>query len=228
MRYIVVDKAAKLKRRHKIVQKIVAIFTAMVIVALAIALWVYWKSMTPTILDIAQVQVKAQTTQAVNEAVLSVLQGVDYADFVTVEKNSQNEVVLITANSNSVNQLARNASIVTQGKINTLFQQAISIPLGTLSGIPLLSQLGPDVNIVIDPVGTVQCSFVSHFETAGINQTLHRIYLNVSSTVDVIIPSSHQVVQIETPILVCETVIVGKVPDTFLQGGLLLGQSQQQ
>ncbi len=228
MRYIVVDKAAKLKRRRKIVQKIVAIFTAMVIVALAIALWVYWKSMTPTILDIAQVQVKAQTTQAVNEAVLSVLQGVDYADFVTVEKNSQNEVVLITANSNSVNQLARNASIVTQGKINTLFQQAISIPLGTLSGIPLLSQLGPDVNIVIDPVGTVQCSFVSHFETAGINQTLHRIYLNVSSTVDVIIPSSHQVVQIETPILVCETVIVGKVPDTFLQGGLLLGQSQQQ
>lgn len=227
MRYIVVDKAAKLKRRRKIVQKIVAIFTAMVIVALAIALWVYWKSMTPTILDIAQVQVKAQTTQAVNEAVLSVLQGVDYADFVTVEKNSQNEVVLITANSNSVNQLARNASIVTQGKINTLFQQAISIPLGTLSGIPLLSQLGPDVNIVIDPVGTVQCSFVSHFETAGINQTLHRIYLNVSSTVDVIIPSSHQVVQIETPILVCETVIVGKVPDTFLQGGLLLGQSQQ-
>ena len=228
MRYIVVDKAAKLKRRRKIVQKIVAIFTAMVIVALAIALWVYWKSMTPPILDIAQVQVKAQTTQAVNEAVLSVLQGVDYADFVTVEKNSQNEVVLITANSNSVNQLARNASIVTQGKINTLFQQAISIPLGTLSGIPLLSQLGPDVNIVIDPVGTVQCSFVSHFETAGINQTLHRIYLNVSSTVDVIIPSSHQVVQIETPILVCETVIVGKVPDTFLQGGLLLGQSQQQ
>ena len=228
MRYIVVDKAAKLKRRRKIVQKIVAIFTAMVIVALAIALWVYWKSMTPTILDIAQVQVKAQTTQAVNEAVLSVLQGVDYADFVTVEKNSQNEVVLITANSNSVNQLARTASIVTQGKINTLFQQAISIPLGTLSGIPLLSQLGPDVNIVIDPVGTVQCSFVSHFETAGINQSLHRIYLNVSSTVDVIIPSSHQVVQIETPILVCETVIVGKVPDTFLQGGLLLGQSQQQ
>lgn len=228
MRYIVVDKAAKLKRRRKILQKIIAIFTAMVIVALAIALWVYWKSMTPTILDIAQVQVKAQTTQAVNEAVLSVLQGVDYADFVTVEKNSQNEVVLITANSNSVNQLARNASIVTQGKINTLFQQAISIPLGTLSGIPLLSQLGPDVNIVIDPVGTVQCSFVSHFETAGINQTLHRIYLNVSSTVDVIIPSSHQVVQIDTPILVCETVIVGKVPDTFLQGGLLLGQSQQQ
>lgn len=228
MRYIVVDKAAKLKRRRKILQKIIAIFTAIVIVALAIALWVYWKSMTPTILDIAQVQVKAQTTQAVNEAVLSVLQGVDYADFVTVEKNSQNEVVLITANSNSVNQLARNASIVTQGKINTLFQQAISIPLGTLSGIPLLSQLGPDVNIVIDPVGTVQCSFVSHFETAGINQTLHRIYLNVSSTVDVIIPSSHQVVQIETPILVCETVIVGKVPDTFLQGSLLLGQSQQQ
>lgn len=228
MRYIVVDKAAKLKRRRKIVQKIVAIFTTMVIVALAIALWVYWKSMTPTILDIAQVQVKAQTTQAVNDAVLSVLQGVDYADFVTVEKNSQNEVVLITANSNSVNQLARTASIVTQGKINTLFQQAISIPLGTLSGIPLLSQLGPDVNIVIDPVGTVQCSFVSHFETAGINQTLHRIYLNVSSTVDVIIPSSHQVVQIETPILVCETVIVGKVPDTFLQGSLLLGQSQQQ
>ena len=224
-RYVVVNRGERALKRRRLLKKAVAIFCVLLVAAAALSVWFYWRSMTPTILDIALVQVQSQTAQAVNEALSAVLGGVDYRQLITVEKNSQNDVVLLTANSNAINTLARSAALTTQGKINGLFADSIKIPLGTLSGIPLLNELGPHLKIEVSPVGTVSCAFTSEFETAGINQTLHRIYLTVQSTVDVIIPSSHQIVETETPVLVCETVIVGKVPDTFLQGGFLLGSS---
>ena len=133
---------------------------------------------------------------------------------------------MIYADSAKVNALARQMAIVSQSKINALTSFDVDIPLGTLSGLPLLSEKGPKVNIVVSPMGTVNCTFTSTFQAAGINQTLHRIYLNVESVVDLIIPGSHTQVSTSTPILLCESVIIGKVPQTFLQGGLTLGGSE--
>lgn len=224
--YIVVNRAEKQKKRKRFFRKLLCGIIVLVIVVIAIALWVYWKSMTPTILDIAQVRVHSEATRAINEAVLAVFEReINYSDLVVVEKNKDNEVVLLTANSALVNSLARNTSLLTQTKISKLFESPINIPLGTLSGIPLFNELGPNVSIEVTPVGTVTCSMVSKFETAGINQTLHRIYLNVDGKVDLIVPTMHQVLEISTPILICETVIVGQVPQTFLQGGFVLGSS---
>ena len=129
----------------------------------------------------------------------------------------------ISANSAVVNTLAHTTAILSQKKINEIQSFDVNIPLGTLSGIPLLSEKGPTVNVVVSPIGNVSCNFTSMFESAGINQTLHRIYINVQSKVDLIMPTSHVEVETTTPILVCESLIIGKVPDTFLQGGLLLG-----
>ncbi len=226
--YVIVNRTEKRKKRKKMLKRLLAVFVLLIFIAVAIALWIYWRSMTPTILDIAQVEVQSEATRAANEAVLAVFnEGVVYEDLVTVERNSQNEIELITANSIIVNDLARNTSLVTQSKINSLFEESISIPLGTLSGIPLLNNIGPNVSISVSPIGTATCNFVSKFESAGINQTLHRIYMNVTSKVDLIIPTMHKVVEITTPILICETVVVGKVPQTYLQGGLVWASAQK-
>ena len=220
--YVVVNQAEKRKKRKKVCRRVIAVFLLLLIAVIGLLLWIYWKSMTPTILEIAEVRVQSEATRAANEAVLSVFNGgVKYDDIVTVERNNENEVVLVSANQVAVNQLARNTSLVTQNKISGLFDKAISIPLGSLTGIPLLNDRGPLVNIEVSPIGAVECKFVSNFESAGINQTLHRIYLNVESRVDVIIPSMHKVLIVSTPILVCETVIIGKIPDAYLQGGIV-------
>lgn len=198
--------------------------TVLVILSVAVAAWVYWRSMTPTILDIAHTRLTAETTFAVNQAVYDALaECADYDDLIKIERNAQNEIVLISANSALVNALARNTALLSQNKINSLDFFDIDIPLGTLSGIPLLSDKGPTVRVTVTPIGKVTCTFNSVFETAGINQTLHRIYINVNSKVDLIMPTSHLEVETVTPILLSESLIIGNVPETFLQGGLLLG-----
>jgi len=226
--YVVVNRAEKRKKRKKLCRRLVAAFLVLLVCALGIAAWIYWRSMTPTILDIVEVRVRSEATRAANEAVLAVFDGgVKYADIVAVERNAQNEIVMLSANQVTVNELARDTSLVTQSKISALFDEAINIPFGTLTGIPLLSEVGPNVSISVSPIGAVTCKFVSYFESAGINQTLHRIYLQVDSRIDVIVPSMHKVLEISTPVLVCETVIVGKIPDTYLQGGVLVNGKTQ-
>ena len=225
-RYTVVNKGAKQQKSRKLLRRLVFFLIITIVLSITLALWIYWRSMSPTVLDIAQTRLKAETTLAVNDAVSTILSSVDgYSDFFTVEKNSANEIVMIYANSALVNTFARNTAILSQRKINELRSFKIDIPLGSLSGVPLLSEKGPTVDVVVSPIGNVSCTFKSVFETAGINQTLHRIYVNVCSNVDLIMPTSHVKVETVTPILISESLIIGKVPDTFLQGGLLLGSA---
>ena len=224
-RYAVVNKSAQQQKRRKLTRRFVAIVLVAVFLSIWLALWIYWRSMSPTILDVAQTRLKSETTMAVNDAVCSSLKGVNFSEFVVIEKNAQGDILMLTANSALVNMLAYNTAILSQVKINELKSFNIDIPLGTLSGIPLLSEKGPTVNVVVSPIGKVNCDFTSTFQTAGINQTLHRIYINVYSRVDLIMPTSHVEVETTTPILLCENVIIGKIPDVYLQGGLLLGSA---
>lgn len=225
-KYAVINKNAQKVKRHKVIRRIVSFFVALVVLAVIVAGWIYWKSMTPTILDVAETKLKSETTRAINEALnIAITDNCNYSDLVTIEKNADNEISMIYADSSKVNLIARQMAIASQSKVNALSSFDIYIPLGTLSGVPLLSEKGPKINIVVSPVGTVNCTFTSTFESAGINQTLHRIYLNVESVVDLIIPTAHTQVSTTTPILLCESIIIGKVPQTYLQGGLILGQS---
>lgn len=225
-RYSIVNSNAKRQRKRKIKFKIAATLFVILAVAITLSVWIYWRSMTPTILDIAQIKLQSATTLAVNEAVCIALADCNnFSEFINIERNNQNDIVMISANSSLVNNLARNTAIVSQNKINSLKSFDVNIPLGTLSGVPLLSEKGPSVNVVVSPIGSVNCTFSSEFISAGINQTLHQIYINVQSRVDLIMPTSHMEVETVTPILICESVIIGKIPDTFLQGGLLLGSA---
>lgn len=223
-RYSVVNNGTNKTKKRKKTRRIVIILVVIIVCLVVFAFFFYRRLVTPIILDIAQTRLQSETTLALNEAISNVLSsGTDYRDFVTVEKNDQNEIVLLSANSAHVNSLAREISIVAQKQINEMRMFEVEIPIGTLTGIPLLSERGSTVEITVTPIGKVSCDFTSDFISAGINQTLHRIFLNVYSRVDLIIPTSHLEVETVTPILVCESVIVGKVPEVFLQSGLLLG-----
>lgn len=225
-RYAVVSRSAKQQKRRKLTRRIVAILLLVLVLSILLALWIYWRAMRPTVLEIAQTRLKAEATLAVNEAVCAALADYpNYTDFISVEKNGDNRIVMISANSALVNSLAHNTAILSQNKISQLKGFDVNIPLGSLSGVPLLSEKGPSVNVIVSPIGNVHCTLTSTFTSAGINQTLYRIYVNVECLVDIIIPTSHLEVQMTTPILISENLIVGEVPDTFLQGGLLLGEA---
>lgn len=182
-------------------------------------------SVSPTIVAFSEAKIKSLTTAAVNSAIFEVmLEPISYGDLVSIEKNTDGEITLIAANSMIINKLARDMAQSTETYIEKMGEQDVKIPIGTLSGSPLLAGKGFKVTIRVLPLGSVKCQFVSEFETAGINQTRHKIYLDVVATISIVLPTSQSIVKTNTPVLVSESIIVGKVPDTYLSAGSIFGR----
>ena len=66
----------------------------------------------------------------------------------------------------------------------------------------------------------MECRFVSDFEAAGINQTRHSVYLEIVADISIIMPSGTSNFASMTEVLICESVLVGSVPEAYLQGDL--------
>ena len=95
----------------------------------------------------------------------------------------------------------------------------IGIPLGSLFLPEFLSGKGPVIPVRVLSVRNSDASFVSHFSQAGINQTLHQLTMEVSVDVAVLVLAKTESFPVTSQVVVAETVIVGAVPQTFLQTG---------
>ena len=93
----------------------------------------------------------------------------------------------------------------------------IQVPLGSLFDLEPLWAKGPTLRARAMTVGTVRAEFDSQFTSAGVNQTLHRIWMEVVVPMTLLLPGGEVEVSVNTRLCVAETVIVGRVPDTYLQ-----------
>lgn len=216
--YVLAGKKQLPQAKKSIFKKILLIVCIVAVLSVCATLYFYWQSMMPVVIDIASAKVNAEATRLLNQAICAAISDAEYADFMNVERNSQGEVTMISANSVYVNTLARISAITAQNKMDTLENYRVDIPIGTLSGIVLLTNKGPSVSIEVSPIGGVSCEFVSKFESAGVNQTLHRIYANVNADVALILPAYTKTTKTHAPILISETLIIGNIPQTYLNG----------
>ena len=224
MPYIVVTKSQKVKKRKKVVKIASFVLILLLILSILIVLNTYWKSTLPTLLDITQAKISAQTVLVINQAVTTSFQDTDvFGDLINIQRDNDGNIILLTANSLQANKLARQTAIVSQQRLDQLAKEQIDVPFGTISGIPLFSEMGPEITITVTPIGAVNCTFTSTFESVGINQTLHRMFIQVECKMDLIIPQMHHTMECVVPILVSESIIIGKVPQTYLNGGLVVG-----
>ncbi len=167
------------------------------------------------------------TTVAVNDAVYYTLSDqVRYEELVTVSKNEVGDVIAITSNSFQINRIARDTAYMSQENLKKMSEGGIDVPLGAFTGVEAWAGFGPRINLKIIPISNVACQFVSKFEQAGINQTKHSIYLEIVADISIVMPSSTSNFASLTEVLVTESVILGKVPDTYLQTDLFGGGYQ--
>lgn len=157
-------------------------------------------------------------TQAIAAAVDNCLQEhhMDYGDFVSLEKDGAGKVTSITSNTAANSRFKRQVVEAVVRQLSTLDSEALGVPLGTLTGQPLLSGAGPRVRVSVDSVGDVTADYANSFTSAGVNQTLHRVCLEINATVRLFLPGEVLPVSVSSSVCVAETVIVGETPDTYL------------
>ena len=172
-------------------------------------------NLRPVLRGLASARVQSVAARSMNDAILEVVgAGYDYDALITV-RATDSKVYFLQANSARLNVLAADCANAAQARIQQLGEQGVSVPLGTISGVPLLAGRGPRVLMRFTPAGAVTSSFDSVFRSAGINQTLHRINLRLTATVRVILPGETCTLTIEAEAPIAENIIVGDVPGAY-------------
>ncbi len=186
---------------------------------------VYFRSnIVPTVMGSAVAEVRAMCTESINLAVTAVVGGgLEYDDLFGVVKDDAGNIEMVRANSPEINMMAREIANLAQANLDALGLKEISIPIGTFTGLALLMGLGPEVTISVMPIGSALCDFVSFFTSAGINQTLHKIYIDVEAVINIITPLDEPTITVKAEVLVAENLIVGEVPEFYFGGSMQNG-----
>jgi len=199
------------KRKKRLAIWLVCIFLISLVI-----IWYFETNVNPVILTTTQSKVKMLTSQAINSSVSELLNSVNvYDNLVDVKHNDEGCITSIQANSVQINKLSKDISRLSLLKIEEIGETGIAIPLGSFTGMPILMGRGPEIQIKVVPIGTLQCNFYYEFEQAGINQTVHRIYLKIYSEVNLILPVHNNLVNTYTEVMLCESVIIGEIPNVY-------------
>ena len=156
-------------------------------------------------------------TEQVNAVIAEMMAEGDYdgESFVSFEKNEAGEISAVSSNMARINALsAEILDRVIDATENRMLR--VSVPLGNLTGVSLLMGRGPGVPVEIIMMTSSHVEFQNNVVTAGINQTKHQINLEVVVDIDVLIPWDTESARVVTEVMVADVVVVGKVPETYL------------
>ncbi len=178
------------------------------------------RALRPVLAAAARYQVRSQVTAAVEQWAARDLQerGVDYSDFVTITRNESGEITALSADMARLNLLRAELSAHLLERLEDS-QLELTIPVGSLLPLEPTWARGPELHLRALALGTASAEFESEFTSAGINQTRHRLWLELSVPVTVLLPGGGEELTVDSRLCVAETVIVGQVPQTWFQTG---------
>lgn len=188
---------------------------------LFVLVFIYFEMVVnPMVLRIAQAEIDSVATTAISDAIFEVVndENIDYNDIVNISYDESGAITSITSNMEKMNYLARQLSTKAQILLDNLGDLGVKIALGAFTGLEALAAIGPKVDVKMTPIGSVITTFNSSFDSAGINQTKHSIYVDVNTSVNIVLPTSSKKMTFLTSAIICESIIIGKVPNVYVNG----------
>ena len=174
-----------------------------------------------TIRSLAETQVKNTTSDLINDAIDEQIDtgNIQYDRIVYFEKDLNGKITALKTNMSEVNRLKTSILNIINDEILAMDTTDLGIPIGSLVLPEVLSGRGPHIPVQILSISNSDASFESHFTEAGINQTLQKLTMNISVDVAILVLGRTENFTVSSEVVVAETIIVGQVPDTLLQGG---------
>lgn len=188
---------------------------------LAVATIFIESRLRPALAELAVLELENRVSLQIDEACAAsgIALPENGGELVTLRQNDTGRVIALTVDTNTLNRLR--SAVISQitEQINGTGRERISIPIGAVLPLPLLTGLGPEVSVELLDFGSVGAELETYFEESGINQTIHRIDLTVSGEAVLMLPGGMVHRNLSTTVTVAETVLLGDVPATLVQTG---------
>jgi sporulation protein YunB len=134
---------------------------------------------------------------------------------INLQKDSNGNITFIEANTILINEIITQIVRNIQIELDKIPRVKVAINMGTVSGISMLKNIDPKFQVELESAGNINSSVRTEFKSVGINQTHHKIYLKIDSTIGILTPIATFNKKIDTEVLLTEAVIVGEVPQTY-------------
>lgn len=207
------------KAKGKGVNKLSRFFMFLILAFIfSLLLYTYIENkISPIIRTIALSRANSIATGAISEVVNNELdiEDFDYEDIISFEKDTVGNITALKTNVLLANKLKAKLSLAVLNKIMSVEVSEIGIPLGNIINGEILSGRGPKIMIKLIPVGSVEANIKNEFTSGGINQTRHQIIMIIAATVNIILPTETITAKVSSDFVIAETVIIGKVPESF-------------
>lgn len=207
----------RLKRGTK---KLLAFFTAATVLALLVFSYIELK-VDPFMLDFTVLKGKTMMSDLFSQTVNIKLEEMQltYEDLITTKYAEDGAIQSVNTDVVNVNKLKNAITSDLSKQLDEYYEYKVDFPVGNATGSELLSGLGPSIEFNSIVTGSVVSEFRSEFESGGMNQTVHRLYIDITGDLIVIVGGEQEPLRLTTSVLIGETVIVGGVP-TLLTGAL--------
>lgn len=148
----------------------------------------------------------------------------NFGNYFQIEKNNNGDVTMILTNSYEFNLLSNKIVDGVTEYFNDKLSEGVDVPIGVFTGIGLISGFGKKVKMPLITVSSIRCDILSTFSEAGINQTKHSLIINIIPEVFVVTRFLTKDLKDQISVLVYENIIVGKIPNTYLEGSIISTQ----
>ncbi len=183
----------------------------------------YFFIISPVVKTYSAQETKSITEKALNLAVSNVInRTLSYDSLIDINYSQNGEIVSFSANQYEINAITREIVKEAQYQISNIGKHGLPISIGTFSGIPFLIGRGPTINLNLVPIGVVSGKFDSEFASVGINMTKHTLFLYIDVHVSIVLPVQSYDIYSTNQVLLAESIILGKVPEVYLQNGNLI------
>ena len=203
-----------LRRRRRRPLKILLLSVCLSLIGGIALLLMINDNMRPALTAIAESRITALAVSAMNDAIMERMDDNSYTSLITAYDNGD-KVYMIQADTRQMNMLASDCCAAAQTRIAAMGEQGVSVPLGTVSGITYLSGRGPGIRVTFTPVGSVESDFDSELVSSGINQSLYRVNIRLTSTIRLIMPGVSHSIEVSAKAAIAESIIVGEVPQVY-------------
>lgn len=201
-------------------RRIVRIMLIILLIA-AVLLLMLRSKYDAVMVELTRTQVTNSTSDLINDAIAEQIATgkIEYDRIVYFEKDLDGKITALKTNIGEVNKLKTDTLNIINDEILSNEHSQMGIPLGSLFLPELLSGKGPEIPVKILSIRNSDANFESSFTHAGINQTMHQLKMCVLIDVSVLVLGQTVSFTVASDVVIAETVIVGAVPDTFLQTG---------
>ena len=190
---------------------------AIIVIFMSVMTMLFRYQLAPIAQELIKTQVDNQASDAINEAIGEQIDSgeIAYDKMVSVDKGANGSIAAVRTNIAEINRLKTGVLKRVDERLENLSEEKLSVPMGNVLLPELLSGEGPQIPVRVLAVRTSDAVFRNSFDSAGINQTLHRITIDIHVVITVMTWTGTMQIAVDSAVVAAETVIVGTVPTTY-------------